>query len=142
MKYHVQETTTGRLAALETDTRALRRATFPTTLTHVRSFIGMCNVFRWFVANFSLVARPLTELVGATALVQVPQPTAAKEHAFQGLYRLLVSPQILALPPARSKYALDVDACDSQVGGTLLQEQEDGSLHPVVYLSRPLNNRE
>lgn len=55
---------------------------------------------------------------------------------------MLVAPPVLAFTRVRGKYARVVDACDSPGGGTLLQEQEYGSIHPVVYLSRTLYNHE
>lgn len=73
--------------------------------------------------------------MGSTAPVQVASRTAAQEHALQQLKWLLVAPPILALPRERVKYVGDIDSCDSQIGGTILQEQEHGRVQPVVYVS-------
>jgi len=67
VEYLGQEITPGRLGVLQAHTKALREAAFPTTRTQVRSFIGMCNVFRRFVPNFARIATPLTDLMGSTA---------------------------------------------------------------------------
>jgi len=53
----------GRLGVMDAHTSALREARFPTTRTQVRSFVGMCNVFRRFVPNFARMAAPLKDLM-------------------------------------------------------------------------------
>jgi len=105
----------------------------------VRSFIGMCNVFRRFVPNFARIATPLTDLMGSTAPVT---PTPEQLVAFEELKRRLTQPPVLALPRAGHKYVLDVDACGTQVGAAMLQEQQEGGLCPVAYISRVLEGAE
>jgi len=115
---------------LQSHTKALREAAFPTTRTQVRSFIGMCNVFRRFVPNIARVATPLTDLMGSTAPVTVAPPTPEKLFAFEELKRRLTQPPVLALPLASLQYVLYVDVCGTQVVAALLQEQEKGGLRP------------
>lgn len=38
----------------------------------------MCKVFGRFVMNYARIARPLTQLIGTTAPLHVPHPTAAQ----------------------------------------------------------------
>lgn len=120
VEYLGHEIKPGRLAVLDAHTKDLREAAFPTTRTQVRSFVGMCNVFRRFVPNFARVAAPLTALMGSTAPVTVPPATPAPREAFETLKERLTSPPVLALPRAGFKYVLDVDACGAQVGAALL----------------------
>ena len=54
----------GRLEMQSRNTDAIRRARPPTNITELRSFLGMCNVYRRFVPNFARVAAPLTRLTG------------------------------------------------------------------------------
>jgi len=127
---------------LQAHTKALREAAFPTKRTHVRSFIGMCNVFRRFVPNFARIATPLSDIMGSTAPVTVPPPTPEQLFAFEELKRRLTQPPVLALPRAGHKYMLDVDACGTQECAALLQEQQKGGLRPVAYISRVLEGAE
>jgi len=60
----------GRLGVVEAHTRVL-----PTTRTHVRSFVRMCNVYRRFVPSLARMAAPLTDLMGSAAPVLVPPAT-------------------------------------------------------------------
>jgi len=142
VEYLGHEITPGRLGVLQAHSKALRKAAFPTTRTQVRSFIGMRNVFRRFVSNFARIATPLMDLMGSTAPVTVPPPTLKQLVAFEELKRRLTQPPVLALPHTGHKYVLDVDACGTQVGAALLQEQQKGGLRPVAYISRVLEGAE
>jgi len=142
VEYLGHEITPGRLSVLQAHTKALRVAAFPMTRTRVRSFIGMCNVFRRFVPNFARIATPLTDLMGSTAPVTVPPPTANQLFAFEELKRRPTQPTVLALPRAGHKYVFDVDACGTQVGAALQQEQQEGGLCPVAFISCVLEGAE
>jgi len=142
LKYLGHEIKPGRLGAMDAHTRALRQAHFPTTRTHVRSFVGMCNVFRRFLPNVARMAAPLTDLMGSTTPVLVPPATPLQQQAFDRLNGALTTPPILALPRRGPKYVLDVDACGTQVGAALLQGQDDEKLQPVAYISRRLEKNE
>jgi len=124
VEYLGNEITPGRFGVLQAHTEALREATFPTMRTQVLSFIAISNVFRRFVPNFARIATPLTDLLGSTAPVTVPPPTAKQLFGFEELKRGLPQPPVHALPRAGHKYVLDVDACGTQVGTALLQEQK------------------
>jgi len=102
----------------------------------------MCNVFRRFVPNFARIATPLKNLMGSTAPVTVPPPTPEQLVAFEELKRRLTQPPVLALPRAGHKYVLDVDACGTQVGAALLQDQQEDGLRPIAFISRVLEGEE
>jgi len=138
VEYLGHEIKPGRLGLMDVHTRALREAHFPTTRTQVRRFAGMCNVLRLFVPNFARMAAPLTDLMGSTAPVLVPCATPLQQQAFDRLKEALTTPPVLTLPRRGRKYVLDVAPCGTQVGAALLQEQDDGKLQPVAYISRRL----
>jgi len=138
VEYLGQEINPGRFGVMDAHTRALREVHFPTTRTHVRSFVGTCNVFRRFVPSFTRMAAPLTDLMGSTARVLVPPDTPLQPQAFDRLKEAITTPPVLTHPRRGRKNVLDVDACGTQVGATLLQEQDDGKLQPVAYISRRL----
>jgi len=142
VEYLGHEIKPGRLGVMDANTRALRGAHCPTTRTQVRSFVGLCNVFCRFVPNFAGMAAPLTDLMGSTAPVLVPPATPLQQQAFDRLKEALTTPPVLALLRRGRKYVLDVDACGTQVGAALLQEQDDGKLQPVAYISRRLATNE
>jgi len=121
---------------------ALKHAKFPTTKTKLKSFLGMCNVYRRFVKDFAKRGKPLNALTRAEVPPDLPPPTDVAIAAFENLRNELLCPPVLALPKANRKLVVDVDACADQVGCTLLQEEPGELLHPVGYLSRGLTAAE
>jgi len=99
----------GRLGVMDAHRRALRDVHFFTTRTHVRSFVGMCNVFRRFVPNFTRTTAPLADLMGSTARGLVPPDTPLQQQAFDLLKEALTTPPVLTHPRRGRKYVLDVD---------------------------------
>jgi len=142
VEYLEHEITPGRLGVMDANRRALRAAHFPTTRTQVRSVVGMFNVLRRFVPNFARMAAPLTDVMGSAWPVLVPPATPLQQQALDRPQEALTTPPVLKLPRRRRKYVLDVDACGTQVGTALLQEQDDGKLYPVAYISRRLATNE
>jgi len=121
---------------------ALKHSKFPTTKTQLKSFLGMCNVYRRFVQDFAKRAKPLNALTRAEIPPDLPPPTDVAIAAFEDLRNALLCPPVLALPQANRKLVVDVDACADQVGCTLLQEEPGELLHPVGYRSRGLTAAE
>jgi hypothetical protein len=54
----------GKLAVAEKNAAALRNSPISKTQTELRSFLGLCNVYRRFVPRFAAVAVPLTSFLG------------------------------------------------------------------------------
>lgn len=112
------------------------------TQTGIISFIGPCNVFRRFVPNFVRIATPLNRKLEKGQPFNFETLTDAEYVTFEELKRWMVSPPILALPEREIHYKPDTDACETQVGSTLLQYQREGYFYPVVYKSRALTKQE
>ncbi|XP_055604322.1 uncharacterized protein LOC129752573 [Uranotaenia lowii] len=110
----------------------------PTTRKEVQRFIGMCNWYRRFVADFSEIATPLTEL---TKTKHKFRWTVEAEEAFLRLKSALVSTPILAPPDYTKQFAIACDASDVAIGAVLTQET-DGQEHPICYFSQKLSTAE
>jgi len=123
----------GQLHVHQKSVDALKNAKFPTTKTQLKSFLGMCNVYRRIVKDFAKRAKPLH----AQTRVKIPPdllpPTDVASAAFEDLRDALLCLPVLALPKANRKIVVDIDACADQVGCTLLQEKPRELLHPVGY---------
>ena len=132
----------GRLQVARNNLKALREPKAPTNQTEIRSFLGMCNVYRRFIPNFARIANPLNRKLHNGQPVSFEILTDEEYDAFEELKGKLISPPILALPRPGYKYTIDTDACDTQVGYCLLQEQPDGTLLPIGYWIRTLNKPE
>jgi len=120
----------------------LKQAKFPTTKTQLKSFLGMCNVYRRFIKDFAQRAKPLNALTKTEIPPDLPPPTDAAITAFEDLRNALLCPPVLAFPKANRKLVVVVDACADKVGCTLLQKEPGELLHPVGYWSRGLTAAE
>lgn len=85
------------------------------TITELRSFIGLCKVYRRFVPDFALNGKLKKNDLPLTAL------TASEMEAFVLLKTNLQTTPVIDLPRAHSPLVLDTDACDVQVGAVLQQ---------------------
>jgi hypothetical protein len=132
----------GGLGVAEKNTAALKTAPLPRTQTELRSFLGLCNVYRRFVPRFSAIAAPINALLckGTPPQLGPLPPTAVA--AFAQLRNRLLTPPDLALPRAEGHLCLDTDTSDGQLGCCLLQDQPDGRPLPLGYWSRTLNSAE
>jgi len=90
------------------------------------------------VENFSHIARPLCQLTHKNASFHW---TDECEEAFPELKKRLTSAPILVAPQDEGNYVLDVDISDCTLGA-VLQQQQDGVLHIIIYASRALSEAE
>jgi len=117
---------------------ALAKVGHPRTKTQLRSFRGMCNVYRRFFASYTRIAAPLNQLSTTVIGDTLPAFTQTQVAAFTRLRDALLHPPVLALPRRGAPCTIDVDACDTQLGCALLQVQPDSQLKPVGFHSRAL----
>jgi len=128
----------GRVHVLDKNLRAPEGLRYPETQTQMKSFLGMCGVYRRFVADFAKIAKPLTALTSIKLPERSPPPREEESKAFEELRGRLFAGPILALPSRDGRYIVDVDAGYEQLGCCLQQQQPDGEYHPIGYYSRAL----
>ncbi|CUA70421.1 Transposon Tf2-7 polyprotein [Rhizoctonia solani] len=97
------------------------------------SFLGFANFLRRFVPDFSQMARPLNDLIPKD---QTWQWGNKEEKAFPEIKRALCEAPVLQHPDPEKPYFLETDASGVAMGAVLSQQQEDGRLHPVAYMSK------
>ncbi|CAN8072599.1 unnamed protein product, partial [Agarophyton chilense] len=124
----------GQLSINEVRVKSLKEAKHPKTQTELRSFLGLCNVYRRFVLNFADIATPLNRLLTKGQPVELEPFGDAEASAFTALLNAVTSPPILALPNPGLPYEVDTDASANQVGCALFQSSEDGERHPIGVL--------
>ncbi|CAB0008807.1 unnamed protein product [Nesidiocoris tenuis] len=117
---------------------AVRNYPVPTSVKHVRAFVGLCSYYRRFVKSFASIAHPLTHLTKKDVHFQWG---SEQQLAFETLKERLTSPPILAYPDFTSSFILATDASGCGVGAVLSQ-LHNGKEHPVAYASRALNKAE
>ncbi|KAK9687546.1 RNase H-like domain found in reverse transcriptase [Popillia japonica] len=103
----------------------------PCSRKDVKSFIGLTSYFRKFVKEYSIIAKPLTDLLRA----QNEFVFGEKELAtFKTLQVALTSFPILCIYDPNLEIEVHTDASTKGYGAVLLQKYEDG-FHPVYYFS-------
>ena len=123
---------------LPSKVEAVLQVPAPETVSHLRSFLGLCNFFRSHLPAFAEVSSPLTDLLkGSKHGRQRLQWNLACEHAFVQLKTMLTSAPLLRHFDPTLRTAVHVDASQNAVGAVLLQwEEGDADPRPVCFLSR------
>lgn len=123
----------------EAHLKAIANYPQPKSLKELQACIGLFQYFRRFVAGFSRVAYPLTNLLKKDAKFEFNEECLA---AFNTLKQLLVKAPVLTIYDPTKETELHTDASSQGYGIVLLQKQSDGKMHPVGYSSRKTSNLE
>ena len=110
----------------------------PTSVTEVRSFLGLASYYRRFVRDFSKLAKPMNALTQKNHRFEW---TDEAQRSFEALKAALTSPPILAMPNDDGEFTLDTDASNDSIGAVLSQCQ-NGEERVIAYGSRSLNRRQ
>jgi len=106
----------------------------PTSVTEVRSFLGLASYYRKFVKGFSSITKPLTRLTGKG----VPFIWSKNiEEAFVKLKKALTTAPILALLEPNKPYDIYADASRVGLRCVLMQEGK-----VIAYAPRQLRRHE
>ena len=106
----------------------------PTTVTEVRSFLGLAGYYRRFIEGFSKIAGPLH---GLTRKGVKFEWTDRCEESFQTLKKKLTSAPVLTLPEGNEGFDVYSDASHQGLGCVLMQHKR-----VVAYASRQLKKHE
>ena len=118
---------------------ALTRMPMPTDIKQLRSQLGGLSYYRKFLPNMACRIRPITALLKKSAAFDF---TSTMEDTVRALLAELATPPILVVPDwdavvdTSRPFRLHCDANTAGLGATLEQEQSDGSIRPIVYISR------
>jgi len=85
VEYLVHIVHPGQLHVHNKNVDALKHAKFSTTKTQLKSCLGMCNVYRRFVRDFSKRAKPLNALTRAEIQPDLTPPTDVAIAVFEDL---------------------------------------------------------
>ncbi|GFY35648.1 hypothetical protein TNCV_2619391 [Trichonephila clavipes] len=139
---HIVES--GTIKPSPTKTLAVRKFPEPTTIKQVQSFLGLTGYFRKYIKDYSKIAKPLSDLTRKENLFVffcLFFGTQQKE-AFEKLKKIMSNGPILHIYKYGRKIELHTEACKQEYGAILLQEAEDGKLHPVYFMLKKTNTAE
>lgn len=99
----------------------------------MHSFFGLCSYFRKFIENYSIIVKPLYDLLRANAkFIFGPD----KLKTFESLKPKLIKAPILALYNPKDKTELHCDTSSMGFEAILMQKKTDGIFYPVFYFSK------
>lgn len=110
----------------------------PTTRKQLRSALGMFGFFRAYIAGFSEIAKPLSDLTSQRVLNVLPWGER-EQKAFDTLKERLCNITELAIPQVGRPFILHTDASGTSIGACLSQVNDQGHELPIAYLSQKLS---
>ncbi|GJT25532.1 reverse transcriptase domain-containing protein [Tanacetum coccineum] len=109
---------------------------YPTNIKGVRSFLGHAGFYRRFIKDFSMISKPMTQLLMKDTKFDFSDDY---KKAFNILKEKLTTAPIIISPDWNEPFELMCDASDFAVGAVLGQ-RIDGKFKPIYYASKTLNN--
>ncbi|GJT81568.1 putative reverse transcriptase domain-containing protein [Tanacetum coccineum] len=106
----------------------------PRTLSEGRSFLGLAGYYRWFIENFSKIAKSQTILTQKSKTLDWGEE---HERAFQTLKDKLCNAPVLPLPDGSKDFVVYCDALGLGLGCVLMQRGK-----VIAYASRQLKIHE
>ena len=103
-----------------------------TTLTHLRSFLGLANFYHKFVLGFSHIAWALNQVTKGGGKAKFVW-SVSQQKSFVQLKHCLCSRPILSLLDLQQPFKIEIDASNYVVGAVLTQHR-----HPMEYHSEML----
>lgn len=118
---------------------AISNFSAPTTVSELRTFMGMANQLGKFLPNLSQLCGPLRALLRKeSSWLWGPH----QQQAFSAMKSLITRPSSLAHYDPDRATVIAADASRAGLGAVLLQVQPDGERRPVYFASRSLTPAE
>ena len=119
--------------------RAMKEMPMPQNVSHLRSLLGALSYYRRQLPKMAARTRPLNSLLRKGVKLEF---TPHHERIVREMLDELSSPNVLAFPDFEAaisgsrKFRLVTDASADGLGVVIEQQQPDGSIRPLRYLSR------
>ena len=92
----------------------------PTSVSEIRSFLGLAGYYRRFIENFSKIAKPMTELLKKDTKFKWTDDCKA---GFQELKKRLTTAPVLTLPDIHKDFQVYCDTSRLGLGCVLMQDR-------------------
>ena len=117
----------------------------PKTVTQVRSFLGFCNYYHKFIYKFAQIAKPLHKLCSgenASRKKAMVLWDSDCEKSFLELKDRCSKTPILAYANYQKPFKIHTDASELGLGAVSYQDQDNGTMKVIAYMSRTLSKSE
>ncbi len=117
---------------------SIRAFTRPSTLTELRSFLGLASQFRKFVRNFGDLVRPLQTATRKDAHREWASGSiwsTERCRSFEAVKTVIAEAVVLAHPRYDRPLLMVCDASDYGMGAMLAQLDEGGQERPIAFTS-------
>ncbi|XP_037806852.1 uncharacterized protein LOC119600595 isoform X1 [Lucilia sericata] len=112
----------------------------PMNVKQLERFLGLAGYFRKFIPNFSIIAKPLTDLKKQNAKFVFGHEQMT---SFNTLKNVLSNGPVLSIFNQNYETEVHTDASIDGYGAVLLQKSpDDNLLHPVYYMSKKTTEQE
>ena len=98
--------------------QAIRDQPTSTTLTEIRSFLGLANFYCRFVLGFYNIAWSVSQVTKGGSKAKLIQ-SKRQQHEFEGLKQRSCSVPILTLLDLHQPFEIDIDALNYDIGAVL-----------------------
>ena len=122
------------LKTSESKFNAITNAPTPTSVSELKSFLGLVNYYSKFLPDLASTLAPLYSLLQKKWVWKKPQ-----EDAFRAVNKLLRSSRVLLHFNEKLPLILACDASPYGLGAVLLHRMPDGTDRPIGFVSRTLS---
>ena len=106
------------------------------SMKDVQKFLGLANYYRWFVKDFTTIAKLLHE---TTRKDKKWNWGERQQKAFEELKKRFMMEPVLVTPDFNRKMRVEADTSDFTIGEVLSMKCEDEKWKPMAYISKSLN---
>eukprot|EP00253_Pinus_taeda_P026109 PITA_26109 len=99
--------------------KAIKEWKIPTSIKHLRGFLGLTGYYRKFVKNYGRITAALTTLLKKDAFSWTPEATKAFEHLKETMFQALV----LATLDFTKTFIVQCDASGNEIVVVLMQDE-------------------
>ncbi|XP_076393341.1 uncharacterized protein LOC143265399 [Megachile rotundata] len=135
--HHIEN---GKIYPSEEKVKAVVHFPEPKSIKDVQSFLGLSGYFRKFISHYSIIAKPLSDLLRKDKPFEFNN---LQKTAFNQLKEVLCQSPVLKIYDPKSETELHTDASKDGFGAVLMQRSsDDEQLHPVYYMSLKTKRKE